>query len=182
VLIAVIVLAVVATAAAAAAAIATRLLIRARLADAADAVRDDAVAAALAGLDASAPQRPRRIITVEVLNPIELAASRGRLAWLAGSLVPGLTKRVVYDQVVKQMRTMFARHGVVADVHVHTVHPAESEPLGAALRVDVGAGLVDEIDAPVAADPSNPDEPYDDIVLDEQVTATFVIDVEEETA
>lgn len=63
----------------------------------------------------------RRIISVEILNPIELAATRGRVAGLAGSLAPGLTRRVVYDQTVKVLRQRLVEERVMADVRVHTV-------------------------------------------------------------
>jgi hypothetical protein len=53
------------------------------------------------GLDARRPgtstSSVRRLITIEILNPIELAGARGRWAGLAGSLAPGLTNRVVYS-------------------------------------------------------------------------------------
>jgi hypothetical protein len=60
----------------------------------------------------------RRVITVEILNPIELAGSRGRVAGVAGSLVPGLIRRVVYDQAVREIRRTMREHQVVADVRL----------------------------------------------------------------
>jgi hypothetical protein len=66
----------------------------------------------------------RRVITIEILNPIELAGSRGRWAGIAGSLAPGLTNRVVYDQAIKLVRTQLADHDVVADVRLHVFDPA----------------------------------------------------------
>jgi hypothetical protein len=35
----------------------------------------------------------RRIISVEILNPIEVAGARGRVIAIAGSIAPGLTRR-----------------------------------------------------------------------------------------
>jgi hypothetical protein len=70
----------------------------------------------------------RRLITVEVLNPIELAATRGRLAGIAGSLAPGLTRRLVHDQVLKTLRRQLAEERVVADVRLLVVRPEDADP------------------------------------------------------
>ena len=71
----------------------------------------------------SVTSRSRRLITIEVLNPIELTATRGRMASLAGSLVPGLARRVVNDQVLKTLRRELADKRVVADVQLHHLRP-----------------------------------------------------------
>jgi hypothetical protein len=68
----------------------------------------------------------RRLITVEVLNPIELAGTRGRLAGIAGSLAPGLTRRLVHDQVLKSLRRQLAEERVVADVRLLVVRPEDA--------------------------------------------------------
>jgi hypothetical protein len=80
-------------------------------------------------LDAG-PHRPaasssstRRVISIEILNPIELAGTRGRWAGIAGSLAPGLTNRVVYDQAIKLVRRQLSEHDVVADVRLHVLNP-----------------------------------------------------------
>ncbi|MEO9138649.1 MAG: hypothetical protein ABI345_06230 [Jatrophihabitans sp.] len=65
----------------------------------------------------------RRMISVEILNPIELAGTRGRLAGIAGSLVPGLTRRIVYDQTLKILRRQLVEEHVIADVRLHTLRP-----------------------------------------------------------
>jgi hypothetical protein len=89
----------------------------------------DAVAAAT--LDAVRPatstSSPRRIITIEILNPIELAGSRGRLAGIAGSLAPGVTRRIVYDQAMRNLRRQLVQENVVADVRLHTIQPGRSD-------------------------------------------------------
>jgi hypothetical protein len=64
------------------------------------------------------------VITIEILNPIELAGTRGWWAGIAGSLAPGLTNRVVYDQAINLVRTQLADHDVVADVRLHVFDPA----------------------------------------------------------
>jgi hypothetical protein len=99
----------------------------------------------------AAPTRERRMISVEILNPIELAGTRGRMLGIAGSLAPGITRRIVYDQTVKSLRQQLAEHHVVADVRVHTLRPAATLPA----------------DLPVAADP---------IVIDQISTGDAVTD------
>ena len=66
----------------------------------------------------------RRVITIEILNPIELAGSRGWWAGIAGSLAPGLTNRVVYDEAIKLVLTQFSYLDVVAYVRLHVFDPA----------------------------------------------------------
>jgi hypothetical protein len=65
----------------------------------------------------------RRLITIEILNPIELAGTRGRLVGIAGSLAPGITRRLVYDQALKLVRRQLAAERVVADVRLHVFRP-----------------------------------------------------------
>jgi hypothetical protein len=71
----------------------------------------------------------RRVITIEILNPIELAGSRGRWAGIAGSIAPGLINRVVYDQAIKLVRQQLAKHNVVADVRLHLLTPDGQPPV-----------------------------------------------------
>ncbi len=75
----------------------------------------------------AAMRGPRRLITIEILNPIELAGTRGRLAWLAGTLAPGITRRVVYDQTLKILKQQLETEQVVADVRVHTLQPVPAD-------------------------------------------------------
>jgi hypothetical protein len=75
---------------------------------------------------ASSTSSVRRVITIEILNPIELAGSRGWWASIAGSLAPGLTNRVVYDEAIKLVRTQLAAHDVVADVRLHVFDPSSA--------------------------------------------------------
>jgi hypothetical protein len=93
---------------------------------------DDVVASALdRGPRPSGALGTRRIITIEILNPIELAGSRSRMAGIAGSIVPGITRRVVYDQALRQIRRDMREHHVVADVRLHTIRPVPAQPAGA---------------------------------------------------
>jgi hypothetical protein len=71
----------------------------------------------------------RRLITIEILNPIELAGSRGRLAGIAGSLAPGITRRIVHEQAMKLVKRQLAAEKVVADVRLHAVPPQQRPPV-----------------------------------------------------
>jgi hypothetical protein len=68
----------------------------------------------------------RRVITIEILNPIELAGTRGRLVGIASSLAPGITHRIVYDQALKSVRRQLADERVVADVRLHIMRPEDA--------------------------------------------------------
>jgi hypothetical protein len=116
-----------------------------------------AVEAALAATPAAVTvQGTRRMISIEILNPIELAGTRGRVMGIAGSLAPGLTRRIVYDQIVKTLRAELAEKQVVADVQLHVLRPAAttaSPPPGGAggpapLEVHP-VSYVDELDEPI---------------------------------
>jgi hypothetical protein len=103
---------------------------------------DRRLAASLDGSVRAAPtSSTRRIITVEVLNPIELAGSRGRIAGIAGSLAPGITRRVVYDQVLARLRRQLADENVAADVRLHIMRPGP-DGIRSAEGVDAGATAV----------------------------------------
>ena len=110
---------------------------------------DPRLGAALDGALATSVTRTgtRRIISVEVLNVIELAGTRGRLAGIAGSLVPGLTARIVYDQTIKTMRRQLAAERVVADVRMHTLSRLEPEPRAG---VVVDATTTDQVERTTA--------------------------------
>jgi hypothetical protein len=89
----------------------------------------------------------RRIITVEILNPIELAASRGRLGGIVGTLAPGIVRRVVYEQAVRDMRRQLVQERVVADVRLHVVQP----PAGGRQQPSSAAGTTTSPGAPDSA-------------------------------
>ena len=91
---------------------------------------DASLAASLAARrhPAVSTSSPRRVITIEILNAIELAGRRGRWIGIAGSLAPGLTRRIVYDHAIRLVRTELAKEHVAADVRLHIVHPDEQLP------------------------------------------------------
>lgn len=101
-----------------------------------------------ASLDAMRPVAQtgtvRRIITIEILNPIELAGTRGRLAGIAGSLAPGITRRIIYDQAIRNLRHQLIRERVVADVRLHQVRLGEPAT-GEAAVVEVVEVEADEV-------------------------------------
>jgi hypothetical protein len=116
---------------------------------------DPAVARVLnAGLPITSTSATRRVISIEILNPLELAAAtRGRLAGIAGSIAPGLIRRVVYDQTVKQLRRQLGEEHVAADVRLHIVRPADPESRARA------AGLSRaRRDGGSSPDPTSPDD------------------------
>jgi hypothetical protein len=62
---------------------------------------------------------PRRMLAVEILNPIELASTKVKAAGLLGAVRPALLTKIVYDQAVKQVVDQLETEGVLADVRVH---------------------------------------------------------------
>jgi hypothetical protein len=117
-------------------------------------------------IDAARPRYPeaggtRRVITIEILNPIELAGSRSRIVGIAGSLAPGITRRIVYDQALKMVRRHLADEKVVADVRLHSVRIAAA-PAAAPAGPAPSAGRTP------AADREFPDfDPASPVELDE---------------
>ena len=61
----------------------------------------------------------RRLLAVEILNPIELATSKSSAAKLLGAVRPSLLTKVVYEQAAKQVVDQLESEGVLADVRVH---------------------------------------------------------------
>jgi hypothetical protein len=60
-----------------------------------------------------------RIITVEILNPLELAASQVKAAGPAGKVAPELIRRQVYSQAVTILKDQLIQQGVEAEVKIH---------------------------------------------------------------
>lgn len=63
-----------------------------------------------------------RVIAIEILNPVELAASQVQFAGVVGGIAPGAIRKVVYEQAVKMMKEQFAKEGVKADVRIHVAN------------------------------------------------------------
>jgi len=116
---------------------------------------DEAVRAALDAFTqrGTGPTKDRQFVSIEILNPIELAYARGRVLGIAGSFAPAFTRRLVYDQTVKTVRDELNQRGVVADVHVHAIRKVETAaqqpPPGDARTIVIEPGeYVDDIDVP----------------------------------
>lgn len=113
-------------------------------------VPDDAVEVFEAPRPPGVSDKQRRLITIEVLNPLELASSRGgRIAGLAGSIAPGLTRRIVYDKVFSTLRTELDRMAVHADVRLHTLRAV---PRANAPQTTQDPTVVEEVE-PLDLDP-----------------------------
>lgn len=69
----------------------------------------------------------RRVITIEVRNPVEVAGSRSRWAGIAGSVAPGLMHRLVHDRILRSLRHQLAEQGVAADVAVQVLETASAD-------------------------------------------------------
>jgi hypothetical protein len=112
-------------------------------------IRSDPAAAA--ALDRTpAPPGPRgstrRLISVEILNPVELAGTRSRWAGIAGALLPGLTRRIVYDQTLRILKQQLAEQQVLADVRIHTLRPTPAATPARSGTGEPTATFTDEIE------------------------------------
>ena len=59
------------------------------------------------------------LISVEILNPMELAVKESPLAKAFGSLTPELVRREVYREIYKRLCVQLQDQGVVAEVRLH---------------------------------------------------------------
>jgi hypothetical protein len=59
------------------------------------------------------------LISVEILNPMELAVKESPLAKAFGSLTPELVRREVYKEVYQRLCLQLQEQGVVAEVRLH---------------------------------------------------------------
>lgn len=61
----------------------------------------------------------KRVLVVEILNPLEVAGARHKLAGIAAGLAPSVVRKVVYDQAAKITREQLQALDVQATVEVH---------------------------------------------------------------
>ncbi|MDN5862987.1 MAG: hypothetical protein L0H19_06020 [Salinisphaera sp.] len=73
---------------------------------------DEDVQAALA-------EQPRLLVTIDILNPLELARARSRIGARLIAFAPQLVTRRVFDSVARQLDEQLAAQGVEAQVQVH---------------------------------------------------------------
>jgi hypothetical protein len=88
-----------------------------------------ALHAALDGLGADDDTEPalppgvaldaEQLITVEILNPLELATAQSRAATVLHRVRPQLLSRIVYEQAARELEERLGEEGVVAEVRVH---------------------------------------------------------------
>ena len=69
-------------------------------------------------LGAQLKQMAPAVIAIEILNPMEVAKSRSKLAGPVSSFSPGLIRNRVYDQASVIIQTQLAEQGVEAEVTV----------------------------------------------------------------
>ncbi|MBV8063621.1 MAG: hypothetical protein JOY51_08495 [Nevskia sp.] len=72
----------------------------------------------LAGTALTALGRPA-LISIEILNAMELAGKESSLARVFGSLAPELIRREVYKQFYQRLSRQLQEQGVVAEVRLH---------------------------------------------------------------
>ncbi|MGQ0503678.1 MAG: hypothetical protein ACT4P0_13925 [Panacagrimonas sp.] len=58
------------------------------------------------------------MVSIRILNPMELAAQKSWLAGVAGRITPRLARRFVSQEVAKTVRQELPKYGVVAEVKV----------------------------------------------------------------
>lgn len=58
------------------------------------------------------------LITIEILNPIELAAKESWFAGIFGSVAPAMIRRLVYERAGKITKSMLADFGVDGELNV----------------------------------------------------------------
>ncbi len=79
--------------------------------------------AALAGaplaLESSVVAGKKRLITVELLNPIDMAAAQNKYSGMAGAVAPELIRSIVYKKAAEALRDGLVEQGVEAEVIVH---------------------------------------------------------------
>lgn len=63
----------------------------------------------------------QRLITVELLNPMELAAKESWFARQFGSLTPALVHKLVYAQARERVEQQMPKFGATAEVKVHVI-------------------------------------------------------------
>jgi hypothetical protein len=59
------------------------------------------------------------VVSIELLNALELATRESKAAPLLGKVAPSLLQKIVYQQFVKQLREQLIEQGVIAEVRLH---------------------------------------------------------------
>lgn len=69
--------------------------------------------------DLPAASAGEQLITIAILNPLELAATQTRAATVLHRVRPQLLSRIVHEQAAREIQERLGEEGVVAEVHVH---------------------------------------------------------------
>lgn len=97
-------------------------VLRRRADELAERVLDIQPAAPLAPeLEAALAGGPRRLLVVEILNPLDLALSRNRAAGVLAAMAPDRLRKIVVEQAAREMAEQMVDEGVEAEVRVHVV-------------------------------------------------------------
>lgn len=70
-------------------------------------------------LEANFGTGKRRLLVIEILNPIELARSRSRASALLAAMAPDRLRKLVIEQTAKEMRDQMQAEGVEVEISVH---------------------------------------------------------------
>ena len=63
--------------------------------------------------------RPNPVITIEILNAVEIASKNSKFAGLIGKYAPDMIRKMVIKGTAKNMRDQMKEHGVQVEVKVH---------------------------------------------------------------
>lgn len=83
--------------------------------------RSEALAGGQGEIPADLRQMAREgasMLSIRILNPMELAAQKHWIAGVAGRLTPGLVRRIVSQEAARIVRQELPKYGVVAEVEV----------------------------------------------------------------
>lgn len=61
----------------------------------------------------------KAMLSIEILNPVQLAVQESRYAEALGAVSPGLLRRIVHQRTAEILRSELIKHGVQAEVRMH---------------------------------------------------------------
>ncbi|GGO86399.1 hypothetical protein GCM10011584_08610 [Nocardioides phosphati] len=61
----------------------------------------------------------RRVLVVEILNPLDVALTRNKAAGVLAAMAPDSVRKVVLEQASRELVTEMAAEGVEVEVRVH---------------------------------------------------------------
>lgn len=70
-------------------------------------------------LEAALGAGTRRVLVVEILNPLDVALARNKAAGVVAAMAPERVRRVVLEQAARELVTEMAAEGVEVEVRVH---------------------------------------------------------------